>query len=70
MPPAPTDSCADYLLVAVLHGLVPLPFGGAVLLQVDLLQMLRGRGVEVVQLCPKGRCKSEGRTEVGKEQHL
>lgn len=48
-----------HLLVAVLHGVLQIPFGDAVFFQVNLLQMLYGCSVEVVQLRTKRRCRTE-----------
>lgn len=53
------DIHQGYLLVAVLHGFLQLPFGNGVFFELDLLQMLDGCSVEVVELCAKGGCKRE-----------
>lgn len=45
----------SYLLVAVLHGVLQLSFGSIVLFKVDLLEVLYGCSMEVVEFCPK-RC--------------
>lgn len=42
--------------MAVLHGALQLALGSVVLLEVDLLEVLDGRGMEVVELRPQGRC--------------
>lgn len=51
----------SYLLVTVLHCLLHFPFSGTVFFVVDLLQMLDGRSVEVVQFCSKRRCQPKPR---------
>lgn len=49
------SSPLSYLLVAVLHGVLQLSFGSVVLFKVDLLEVLYGCSMEVVEFCPK-RC--------------
>lgn len=59
-----------HLLVAVLHSALQLALGGVVLLEVDLLEVLDGRGVEVVELCPQGSCGRKKRKEGKQEMHI
>lgn len=52
-------SPSRYLLVAVLHRVLELSFGGTVLFKVDLLEMFYGCRVEVVELCTEGCCQRD-----------
>lgn len=48
---------ASYLLVAVLHRVLKLSFGGSVFFKVDLLEMFYGIRVEVVEFCTERCCQ-------------
>lgn len=50
-------SRASYLLVAVLHRVLKLSFGGSVFFKVDLLEMFYGIRVEVVEFRTERCCQ-------------
>ena len=49
----------SHLLVAVLHRVLQFSFGGRVFFEVDLLQMLYGCSMEVIQLCTERCCSTQ-----------
>lgn len=56
--------------MAVLHCALQLALGSIVLLQVDLLEVLDGRGVEVVELGPQGRLGGNKRKGGKQKMHI
>lgn len=69
-PGGPNRNVHGYLLVAVLHRLLQFPLSCAVFLEVDLLQVLDGRGVEVVQFCSERCCQTDVNRDKVKDQMI